>query len=678
MNPPDRRTTMKTRNKIFTFILTALLAISMMPAAAFADGDPDMPPPLEVTVTCFDEISAETTDLDWRPLAGTTYSDKKGYLLRARTKVDFPIRNVSIWRIHKKNGDNYVAVYDGNTFEANEQYRMQVQVTFPHYDADGNEYNMDDNTKLFVDGLEYHLQSYSLNSYDIGEYWYAYYLGDWFSPEVMTVQNIPVTYDNDKDILGDLDEGSTVTYDVHNKILKLNNAHINVDGKDELNVNGILSTDIINVELTGENTITVTGNSEAYVNGIFGLFGTNVTGDGSLDIYLDGTENTEEGSYVFGLYSMGKTSVKDAKISVHMSNAYVGLGAYGELVEFSGNAVFEADDNNVYFADVTQSENGGITLSDNAILKGTINNGTGMDDRAVLTMKDNSMLSLYCKDGAITNQGSEAAASIDLSQHNYGTALISTEADGSNRQVWDGKSDLGVSQNTFIQIPAPVKVSATEPTTKKTGNIEYYYDPLNETYSTDPAGNDKIDLADTVIPKLISIANAKVKLSATSYTYNGKARKPSVKTIGGKTLKVGTDYDITYPSGRKNVGTYTVVIVGKGAYTGATTASFKINPKGTTLLKPVKATKAITVKWNKQTAKMATKRITGYEIQLATNSGFTKNKKTVKVAGYTKASKKVTGLKAKTTYYIRIRTYKTIDGTTYNSPWSTAKNIKTA
>ena len=663
---------MKTRNKIFTFILTALLAISMMPAAAFADGDPDMPPPLEITVTCFDEIRAETTDCDWRPLSGTTFGN--AYRKRARTTVDFPITNVAFYEMYRQNGDGYIAVYEGDELDGAYKYRVEAQVVFPQYASDGNEYNMDENTKLFVDGIEYQLRDYYLN----GDLWFAYYRSDWFYPETITVGNTFVTYDNDKDVLGDLDEGSTVTYDIHNKTLKLNNAQINVDGKDQTDIYGIFASDKVNIELSGENTISVVGNSDASINGIFGWLGTNITGDGSLDIYLDGTENKKEGSYVFGLYSAGPTGVKDAKVSVHMSNAYVGVGSYGEAVEFSGNATFEADDNNVYFADVTQSEIEGITLSDNAIVKGRINNGVGMYNTVSLIMKDNSMLSLYGPQGAVTNQTTDSAVSVDLSQHNYGTALISTEADGSNRQVWDGKSDLGVSQNTFIQIPAPVKVPATEPTTKKTGNIEYYYDPLNETYSIDPAGNDKIDLADTVIPKLISIANAKVKLSATSYTYNGKVRKPSVKTIGSKTLKAGTDYDITYPSGRKNVGTYTVVIVGKGAYTGATTATFKINPKGTTLLKPVKGTKAITVKWNKQTAKMATKRITGYEIQLATNSGFTKNKKTVKVAGYTKASKKVTGLKAKTTYYIRIRTYKTIDGTTYNSPWSTAKNIKTA
>ena len=178
--------------------------------------------------------------------------------------------------------------------------------------------------------------------------------------------------------------------------------------------------------------------------------------------------------------------------------------------------------------------------------------------------------------------------------------------------------------------------------------------------------------------KIVSIKDAKVVLSATAFAYNGKVRKPSIKTIGGNALKSGTDYTAKWSNkSSKNVGTYTVTITGKGNYTGVTKATYKINPKGTSLKKPAGAKKAITVKWAKQSAKMATSRITGYQIQLATNSKFTKNKKTVTVKGYKKVSKKVTKLKGGKTYYVKIRTYKTIKGKKYYSKWSKVKAIKT-
>lgn len=40
-------------------------------------------------------------------------------------------------------------------------------------------------------------------------------------------------------------------------------------------------------------------------------------------------------------------------------------------------------------------------------------------------------------------------------------------------------------------------------------------------------------------------------------------------------------------------------------------------------------------------------------------------------------SKKVKGLKAKKKYFVRIRTYKVVNGKTYYSGWSSAKKVTT-
>ena len=177
-----------------------------------------------------------------------------------------------------------------------------------------------------------------------------------------------------------------------------------------------------------------------------------------------------------------------------------------------------------------------------------------------------------------------------------------------------------------------------------------------------------------ILPKKIT---PKVTLAKSSLTYNGKDQKPTITVKDGdKTIK-STDYTATYASGRKNVGKYWVKIKLKNNYIGEATINFKIVPKGTSLGTMKRAKKAITVKWKKQSAKMSTSRITGYEIQLATNSSFTKNKKTVTVKGYKSTSKKVKKLKGKKKYYVRVRTYKKVSGATYKSPWSKTKTIKT-
>jgi hypothetical protein len=80
----------------------------------------------------------------------------------------------------------------------------------------------------------------------------------------------------------------------------------------------------------------------------------------------------------------------------------------------------------------------------------------------------------------------------------------------------------------------------------------------------------------------------------------------------------------------------------------------------------------ITLTWKKQT-----KQVTGYQIQYATDSKFTKNKTTILVKGTKKSSETITGLSGKTKYYFRIRTYKTVDGKKYYSAWSKQKKVTT-
>ena len=177
-----------------------------------------------------------------------------------------------------------------------------------------------------------------------------------------------------------------------------------------------------------------------------------------------------------------------------------------------------------------------------------------------------------------------------------------------------------------------------------------------------------------IIPKQI---DPEVILSQKAYTYNGKVRKPEVTVLDGKTVLNASDYTVSYASGRKKVGTYKVSVELKGNYKGSRTASFKINPKGTKIRGFKKGKRSIKVKWKNQTAKMSSSRISGYQIQIATNSEFTRNKKTFKVKGSKKSSKKVKKLKSGKTYYVRVRTYKTIGKKKYCSPWSNTITVKT-
>ena len=76
--------------------------------------------------------------------------------------------------------------------------------------------------------------------------------------------------------------------------------------------------------------------------------------------------------------------------------------------------------------------------------------------------------------------------------------------------------------------------------------------------------------------KINAAALSSITLSATSYNYDGTAKKPTATVKSGtKTLTSGTDYTLAY-SNNTNVGTATVTATGKGNYTGTKSATFTI------------------------------------------------------------------------------------------------------
>ncbi len=69
-----------------------------------------------------------------------------------------------------------------------------------------------------------------------------------------------------------------------------------------------------------------------------------------------------------------------------------------------------------------------------------------------------------------------------------------------------------------------------------------------------------------------------VTLSNSAFTYDGTEKKPGVTVkAGSKLLSADKDYTIAYAN-NINAGTASVIITGKGSYSGSTAKSFTINP----------------------------------------------------------------------------------------------------
>jgi len=162
-------------------------------------------------------------------------------------------------------------------------------------------------------------------------------------------------------------------------------------------------------------------------------------------------------------------------------------------------------------------------------------------------------------------------------------------------------------------------------------------------------------------------------------TYTGKAQTQAinVSVVDECDWEVldKNSFKVTYKA-NKNVGTATMTITGAGRYYGSVAQTFKINPKGTRLTAAAPAKRAVTVKWAKQAAKMPSARITGYQVQYCLRKDFKSGAKTVQVPGFSKYTRKITGLKSKKTYYFRVRTYMKVGKITYYSIWSPVRAAK--
>ena len=177
--------------------------------------------------------------------------------------------------------------------------------------------------------------------------------------------------------------------------------------------------------------------------------------------------------------------------------------------------------------------------------------------------------------------------------------------------------------------------------------------------------------------------------------YNNIITSNITKTYSTKTqiFKLGAkSHDgapMTYSSNNKYIainssGTVTV----KSKYIGSATILIKTPQtdnyesdwkKTTITVNPSKTTfssasnikgKKIKVKWKKNTCG------TGYQIQYSTSSKFASKNKTVTIKKNKTVTATISKLTKGKTYYVRIRTYKTVSGKNYYSGWSTVKKVK--
>ncbi len=158
---------------------------------------------------------------------------------------------------------------------------------------------------------------------------------------------------------------------------------------------------------------------------------------------------------------------------------------------------------------------------------------------------------------------------------------------------------------------------------------------------------------------------------------SGSKFSPTISTIywNGSSTDVSQTPTRTVLAGRVYVPTTYNYAAGYTGNSGYESVTIKVKTKGApaaTKITSLKArSKGLTVKWKKQS-----KKTSGYQVQYSTSKKF-KGKKTVTIKGKKKNSRVLKKLKGGKKYFVRVRAYRSINGTKLYSKWSKVKSKKT-
>lgn len=233
-------------------------------------------------------------------------------------------------------------------------------------------------------------------------------------------------------------------------------------------------------------------------------------------------------------------------------------------------------------------------------------------------------------------------------------------------------SNIGYSNETYkINLNAGTYYIQIDAEGRHRGKYQFVVSSKNQSIppSTGNGGSTGNNSSGNVSVKK-NIADASIS-NISKKNYTGRVIRPSVTVkYGGKRLKENKHYTVSYKKNR-NPGIATITIKGKGAYTGTKKVSFTIKPKKAAL-KTVKSPKKkrLNVTWKRDSS------VTGYQVMIATNKSFRANKKSKVISKNKTTSCTFKNLKSKKTYYVKVRSYKSVKGGVVYGPYSSVKKIK--
>ena len=290
-----------------------------------------------------------------------------------------------------------------------------------------------------------------------------------------------------------------------------------------------------------------------------------------------------------------------------------------------------------------------------------------LEEISEVAFNEEDRVLMYCKKNSVAHQfAKERGYRIDLEHH------------VANMSVTISQPSFGYT-GEYIKPVVTVKGTVGGKTVTLTNwtdyKIEYknFKNPGTATITVIGRGNYVGETSITFTIRPIDISKFSATIKQNSFAYTGEYIKPVVTVKGtalGKevTLENWTDYKIEYKN-FKNPGQATMTITGRGIYGGTKTITFYIRPGQVKNVKYVGRSTAFTnFKWDECVG------VTGYEVYRATSQNGTYTK----VGTVTATSFKNTGLKSGTTYYYKVRAYKTVGSTKLYGAYSSVYTLATS
>ena len=392
---------------------------------------------------------------------------------------------------------------------------------------------------------------------------------------------------------------------------------------------------------------------------------------GGTDYKVDYKNNINAGAATVTITGLGGyTGTVNKEFQINKANQTVKAG-------ISATSLIVGDT-----ATIAAKGTGGITYSSSDTSVATVSS------KGVVTAKGLGSATITVK-AAGNNNYNAATATIKVTV-SYATPVLSgvSNVNGGVKITWSavtGAANYRVFRKTgsggWEKVGDTTSTSYTD-TTAKSGTGYIYTvrciskDGKSYTSAYDTAGKSITYIA---APTLNGAANVNGGVKITWSAVTGAANyRVFRKTGSGGWEKVGDTTSTSYTDTTAKSGTgyiYTVRCISKDgkSYTSAyDTSGMTIAYVAVPTLSSVtnSASKKMTVKWAKDST------VTGYQIQYSTSSTFASGNKTITVAGPNNVSKVIDSLTKNNTYYVRIRSYKTLDGKNYYSAWTGQKSVK--